>query len=78
MKLNYMDKDKQKVKDILLEIACDLENIEEVLIQVKQKDGAFETLCSHDMNSYKLMLHKNNLEQLSIYKMIKENFITPE
>ena len=78
MSLEYLDKNKDNVKKNLIEIANDLENIDELVVQIKNKDGSYSTLSSANMNSYKLMIHKSNLEHIATLCLINESVVTPE
>jgi hypothetical protein len=73
MSMKYFDKNKENVKKALHEIASDLENIKELVVQIKNKDGSYTTLSTPDMNSFKMMVHKANLEHIAIHTMIQEN-----
>ena len=78
MGLVYLDENMNNVKKKLVSIANNLQDVDELVVQTKGKDGSYSTLSSANMNSYKLMIHKSNLEHIAIHNMIKENFITPK
>ena len=75
----YLNKEKQKIKEWMLELIEDLEDIEKLVIQFWDKEtGDHRIICGEDVTSFDLIHHKALLENYSTYKMIKENFITPE
>jgi hypothetical protein len=76
-KITNIDKNKERFRQLLIDIANDIDNISDFIL-LYEKDDDFYMVTQNGVDDNKLLYIKSHLEQFITMRMIKANFVTPE